>query len=129
MVSVWVLLTPTVTLPKLTLEGITEICGCTPVPVSEIVAGEFVAVLLIMMLPDAAPRAVGAKLTPNARVCPAARLTVPEKPLTLNPAPLAATCEIVTLPAPVFAKVIVCDAELPTSIVPKLRLLALDESR
>jgi hypothetical protein len=40
-VTVWVLVTPTGTLPKLTLEGVTEISGCTPVPLSEIVIDEF----------------------------------------------------------------------------------------
>jgi len=42
MVSVCVLVTPTVTLPKLMLVGITVICGCTPVPLRETTAGEFV---------------------------------------------------------------------------------------
>ena len=38
MVTVCVLATPVVTLPKLTLPGITDISGCMPVPASEIVA-------------------------------------------------------------------------------------------
>ena len=40
-VTVWVVVTPTGTLPKLTLEGATEINGCAPVPLSEIVVDEF----------------------------------------------------------------------------------------
>ena len=51
------------------------------------------------------------------------------KPETVNPAPVAATCEIVTLPVPAFFNVKACDAELPTNAFPKLRLLALEESR
>lgn len=51
MVSVWVLVTPTATLKKFTLGGITLICGCTPLPLSEIVAGELVALLTTLRLP------------------------------------------------------------------------------
>ena len=91
MVRVWVLVTPTVTLPKLTLEGTTEICGCTPVPLSAIVAGELVAVLTTLMLPETLPAEAGAKLAVIARLCPVAKGTAPEKPVTLNPAPVAAT--------------------------------------
>lgn len=47
----------------------------------------------------------------------------------MNPVPAAATCEILTLPVPVFFKVTACDAELPTGILPKLRLLTLEESK
>ena len=84
MVSVWVLVTPTVTLPKLTLAGITEICGCTPLPLSEIVAGELVALLATLRLPVALPAAAGAKLTVSVKLWPAARVTAPGKPLTVR---------------------------------------------
>ncbi len=102
MVSVWVLVTPTVTLPKLTLAGITEICGCTPLPLSEIVAGELVALLATLRLPVALPAVAGAKLTVSVKLWPAARVTVPGKPLTVNPGPVMATCERLTLAVPVF---------------------------
>jgi len=36
---------------KLMLVGITVICGCTPVPLRETTAGEFVAVLTTLMFP------------------------------------------------------------------------------
>ena len=104
--SVWVLVTPKVTLPKLTLAGITEICGCTPLPLSEIVVGELVALLTKLRLPAALPDVAGAKLTLSERFWPAARVTVPVKPLTVNPAPVMATCERLTLAVPVFASVI-----------------------
>jgi hypothetical protein len=81
----------TLTLPKLTLDGATEICGCTPVPLKEIVAGELVALLTIRMLPATAPVAVGAKLVVSARLWPAARVTPVGKPGTLNPAPVEET--------------------------------------
>ncbi len=47
----------------------------------------------------------------------------------MNPAPVAATWEILTLPVPVFVNVMACDAELPTRVLPKLRLLTLEESK
>jgi hypothetical protein len=34
-----------------------------------------------------------------------------------------------TLAVPVFVSVIACEAELPTNVLPKLRLLALEESK
>jgi len=52
-----------------------------------------------------------------------------EKPVTVNPVPVAATWEMLTLPVPVFVIVTACDAELPTRVLPKLRLLALEESK
>lgn len=117
------------TFPKLMLEGITEICGCTPVPLSEMVAGELVAVLTTLMLPDTAPVAAGAKLAVSGKLWPAASVTPPEKPVTLNPAPVAATCAMLTLPVPVLVKVMAFEAELPNNVLPKLKLLALVESR
>lgn len=102
MVTAWVLVKPTVTLPKLTLAGITEICGCTPLPPSEIVAGELVALLTKLRLPVALPTVAGAKLTVSEKLWPAARVTAPLKPLTVNPAPVMAICERLTLAVPVF---------------------------
>ena len=106
MTSVWVLVTPTVTLPKPTLAGITEICGCTPLPLSEIVVGELVALLTMLRLPVALPPVDGTKLTLSERLWPAARVTAPVKPLTVNPAPVMATCERLTLAVPVFVSTI-----------------------
>ena len=128
-VSVCVLVTPTVTLPKLMLEGITEICGCTPVPLSEIVAVELVAVLTTLMLPDTAPVASGENFAVSGRLWPAERVTAPGNPVTLNPVPAAATCEILMLPVPVFVRAKACDAELPTRVLPKVKPLTLGESK
>jgi hypothetical protein len=86
-VIVCVLWTPVMTLPKLILEGTTVMSGWTPVPLSEIVAGEFVAVLTTLMLPETLPAALGANPMLKERLWPAARVTAPEKPLTLNPVP------------------------------------------
>jgi hypothetical protein len=99
------------------------------VPLKEIIVGELVALLTTLILPATAPVAAGAKLALSAKLWPAARVTVPGRPVTLNPAPVAATCKMLTLPVPEFVSVMACDAELPTSVFPKLRLLVLEESK
>lgn len=91
MVMVCVLVTPTVTVPKLTLAGTTEMSGCTPVPLSEIVASELVAVLATTMVPVTGPVAAGAKRVASEKLWPGVRVTAPEKPRTLNPAPVEVT--------------------------------------
>ncbi len=118
-----------VTLPKLTLEGMTEICGCTPVPLREIVGGELAALLTTLMLPATAPVAAGEKLTESGRLWPGASVAPPENPVTTNPAPAAETCEMFTLLVPEFVSVTACEVELPTNVLPKLRLDTLVESR
>jgi hypothetical protein len=62
-VIVCVLVTPTATFPKATLEGITVTRGFTPVPLTGIVASELVAVLTTLTLPETLPVAAGANLT------------------------------------------------------------------
>jgi len=104
-VIVCVLVALVMTLPKLRPEGATEISGCTPVPLSGMIAGEFVAVLTTVMLPEKFPAVVGAKPTLNEELCPEARVRDPEKPLTLNPAPEEVNDETVTDPVPVLVKV------------------------
>src|SRR5260370_26613848 len=100
-----------------------------PVPLNEIVEGELVAVLTTLMLRATAPVVVGAKLAVSGKLWPAESVSPAEKPVTLNPAPAAATCEMLTLPVPVFVSVKACDAEFPTNMLPKLKLLALVESK
>jgi hypothetical protein len=129
MASIWVLVIPTVTLPKPTLAGTTEICGCTPLPLNEIVAGELLALLTKLRLPVTLPTVAGAKLTASETLWPAARVMAPLKPLKLNPAPVMAACERLTLAVPVFVSTRACDPELPTRVFPKFRLLALVDSK
>jgi hypothetical protein len=119
MVSVCVLVTPTVTLPKLTLEGVTEICGCTPVPLREIDAGELVALLTTVTLPERLPVEVGANVTLKDVDWPAARLKGSVIPLVLYPAPLALICEMETLEFPVLEIVAFCVALEPVARLPK----------
>ena len=87
-VMVCVFVTPTVTLPKLTLEGVTEIKGFTPAPLREMVAGELVALLTTLTVPETLPAAAGANATLNEAVCPADRVTGKLIADRLNPVPL-----------------------------------------
>lgn len=103
MVKVCELAEPRIALPKLVLAGFTEICGWIPEPLRAMVAGELVALLTTVRFPAALPTMAGEKLTARERLWPAARVTLPLKPLTLNPVPVEETWEMVTLPVPVFA--------------------------
>ena len=102
-----VLLLPTLTFPKLRVRGLTERRRVTPVPDSDIWAGEFVASLTIWILPDAVPAAVGLKLTARVVLLPAAKVRGKESPLRLKLAPDSFTCEIVVLVVPVLLRVMV----------------------
>ena len=83
------MLDPTATLPKATGVGTIEICGCTPVPESVIVVGEFVAVLSNVKLPVDDPPADGLKLAPIEVLFPAARVNGKAAPVAVNPVPAA----------------------------------------
>ena len=96
------------TLLKLTLVGTTDICGCIPAPESEIVAGELVALLTTDTLPDTLPATVGANPTLSEALCPAARLSGNGIPLTLKPAPVTLTCEMITVLFPELVRATVC---------------------
>ena len=122
------LATPTVTLPKLTLEGVTEICGCIPVPLSEIVAGELVALLTTATLPARLPAEAGANVTLKEVDWPAARFSGSVIPLVLYPVPAALTCEMETLEFPVLEIVTLCVALVPVVRLPKLRAVGDAES-
>ena len=87
------------------------------------VAGELVALLMIVTLPVAAPVDVGAKLTVNLADCPDVKVVFDATPLALYPGPEAVTCEIVMLEFPVFVTVMFCELVLPGGTFPKLRLV------
>ena len=83
------------------------------------------AVLLIAMLPEALPVPVGVNVTFSAAVCPGASTVLAPAPFALNPAPVTATLEIVRFALPAFVSVTPCELLLPTTTLPKSRLLAL----
>ena len=119
---------PTSTLPKLTLGGVTESCGCTPVPLRAMVLGELGALLTSETLPDTLPVAVGANCTLKVLDCPAPRVSGNVSPLMLKPAPVKLPCAMVKLAPPELVKVKFCTPVLPTSTLPKLTLGGVTES-
>lgn len=123
------LLVPMTTFPKLAPEGFAPSCGCTPVPLSEIIVGELVALLTTRRLPVVLPTVAGAKLTVSVRLWLAARFTAPEKPLTVNPATVMATCETSRFSVPVFVSDTTIAVEFPTKVLPKFRVLGLTDSK
>ena len=82
----------------------------------------FAPLEVMLMLPLAAPLAVGANSTVNDVLCPAFKVTGTVKPLKLNPLPLAVAAEMVRLLPPEFVSVPESDFELPVCTVPKLKL-------
>lgn len=123
---------PTSTFPKLKLVTLGEsrkVCA-VPLPDNAMVVGEFVALLVTVMLPVMLPATVGEKPAVSDALCPAARVNGTVIPLTVNPAPDTATCEIVTLLFPVLMRETDCELlVLPTRMLPKLKLLILGDSR
>jgi hypothetical protein len=121
------LLPPTATLSKLTLDGVTVSCDCVPVALRAIVVGELDAFVISEMLPEALPAEAGAKTALNVALLPA-EIVCGEKPVILNPVPVAPPCEIVRFALPVFVRVTACELVLPTATLPKLTLDGVTES-
>jgi hypothetical protein len=113
-----------VSLPKFTDPGETVMpeVAATPVPLSEIFAGEFVALLLIVTVPVMLPATVGANTTFSTADWLGANTTLGLIPLVLNPAPITLTPEIVTLEFPVLVTVTPSELLAFTFTLPKARL-------
>jgi hypothetical protein len=118
------LLLPTLTFPKLRLAGFapSRTVAATPVPLSEIPCGEFGALLTIDTEPVTLPTAAGANITLKVLLFPGAIVSGADKPLRLNPLPVALTCETVRLALPPFESVKVCELLVPLGTLPKLAL-------
>src|SRR5205807_633615 len=95
-------------LQKLTLGGVTESCGCTPVPLRAMVLGELGALLTSERLPDTLPVAVGANCTLKVLDCPGGTVSGNVGPLMLKPAPVTGPCAMVKLALPELVKVTFC---------------------
>lgn len=95
-----------------------------PVPLSGIASGAPGTLLVIEILPEAAPATVGAYFAANDVLCPADSV-VAASPLMLKPLPLADPPEIATLAVPVLVRVTGIDALLPTIWLPKFTLAGL----
>ena len=96
-----------------------------PVPLSRIVAGDPALLLATEMLPVALPATVGAKAAVSVAADPALMLTGNVNPLALNPDPVTAALDIVSVAFPEFVSVTFCVALLPTFTFPKLTLVGL----
>jgi hypothetical protein len=79
------LLPPTPTFPKFTLVGLMDNCACVcvAVPLIAIVNGEFVALLVIVIVPLGLPVVVGAKTALKEACAPAAITCPTDSPLML----------------------------------------------
>jgi hypothetical protein len=110
---------PTVTLPKFTLDGVSTIAGCAPVPFSEIVVTAFGALLFIVTVPLIATAEEGVIVAVNVLVWPAANVSGVVSPLIPKPTPETLAWDIVTVAVPPFVNVTVCDPVLPTRTFPK----------
>jgi len=101
-------------------------CWITPVPSSETVVGEPLALLTIEILPLTVPVSVGLNLTTKVMLWVGERVAGVPPPVIEYPCPVRFICEMLTLEFPVFVTVTVCVAELvPVVMFPKLRLVGL----
>ena len=75
-------------------------------PLKAITSVEFDALLVIDMLPDAAPVAVGAKVAVNVELASAFSVSGVLRPLSVNPVPEMDPFEIVTATLPLLVSVI-----------------------
>jgi hypothetical protein len=94
---------PTVTAPKLRLEGLDpNVPNAVPVPASGIVRIGLDAFELIVTSPLMSPLEVGENVTLKLAICPGLSVSGAVIPLRANPVPLTPTCEMVTLVPPEF---------------------------
>ena len=102
-------------LPNARLEEFGFKAPCvTPVPESGMLKLGFEPLDVMLTLPLAAPLAVGEKSTVKDVPWPAISVTGGARPLRLNPLPLAAAAEMVSVVPPVLVSVPVSDFEVPS---------------
>ena len=95
---------------------------CVPAPEREIVAGEFVALLATVTLPDKLPAAAGENVASNVADCPGDRTRPAETPPSEKCAPEALTFDTVTLEFPAFVSVTLNMLLFPIATFPKFKL-------
>ena len=110
------------TLPKLALAGVAERRPCTPVPLNATVKLGSEALLVIAILPVAAPAVAGAKWGSRLMLCPAASFNGVATVLIEKPLPLTLMREMLTTVIPEFVRVTVLVLLLATPTVPKVKL-------
>ena len=97
-------------------------------PDSVMAAGEFVALLVTVTLPDTPPAVVGVKTTLRVAVWPAVKVSGGVRPLVVKPAPETLIWEMLTLELPMLVRATVCVLLLPKVTFPKLKEAGLAES-
>jgi hypothetical protein len=115
-------LAPTSMPPKLMLVGFAVKFPCTPVPLSAIETFGSLAVLVIRMLPAAAPTVVGANCAVKVVLWFTAKVIGVDSPVALNPVPVALTVKMVALAFPLLVKVIDCCPLPPVATFPNATL-------
>ena len=99
-------LLPTRTLPNAGLVGFAvSVPSVTPVPVRGMLKLGFEPLEVMLTLPLEPPLTVGSKRTVNDVLWSAVKVKGKDRPLKLNPAPLAVAAEIVRLDPPVLVSV------------------------
>jgi hypothetical protein len=108
----------------LAVQASATVCGVvdTPVPEVLIVAGEFVASLVMDTLPVTAPAVVGANCTLTVADWFGVSISPAVTPVALNPAPITFTFEMVTLALPLLVSATLSELLLPSLTLPKLKL-------
>ena len=122
------LVVASVTLPKANVEALGVNCdvAATPVPESATLEVAFTAEsLTIVSLPLTGPAVFGAKMTGRESVCPAERVFGRPVTASENPVPVIVADLTVTACAPEEVRVMERGLELPSTTLPKARLVAL----
>jgi len=105
MVSFWLWLVPSRTVPKLKLDGLVVMPpAAMPLPVSAMFSGVLAVSLAKARLPVTSPADWGPKTTLKLTPCPAANVMGRTSPFVLKPVPVTVSCETVRLDPPVLAK-------------------------
>ena len=114
----------TFTVPKFKLSGFapSRRAVATPVPLNEIVSGEFGASLISETEPVLLPEDVGANTALNVALLPDGITVGTMRPAILKPLPETLAREIVTLSFPVLLSLMVCELCSPMATLPKLAL-------
>jgi hypothetical protein len=123
MVSFWLWLVPSWTVPKLKLDGLVVMPPDeTPLPVSAIFSGVLDVSLAKARFPVTSPADWGPKTTLKVTPCPASKVMGRTNPVVLKPVPVTVSCETVRLEPPVFARLTDCAWVVPSSTLPKATL-------
>lgn len=119
-----VLEAPTVTLPKLKLDGVAlrSVVPAVPVPLMEILSGEFEALLWMEAVAVEVPAETGLKEILNVTLWPGEITVELERPVSLNLPPTREVLEILTLALPVFLRERDCEFVRPKGTEEKLTL-------